>query len=158
MGRYIIAICISREFSQQEKTRSVNLQMYLLHIFLMLLVANLTIRKWCKNMKEWLKPWHMGTHLRVLSKSFLMNTNLTGLRWFSEIFASSCFGQNSLSIGMVKEKGSKVLTMYSQLSLLCVSLEERFMTMCAVLDKLTEGEFSNVIGMNSGEIKLFRRC
>ena len=25
-----------------------------------------------------LKPWHMGTHLRVLSESHSMNTNITG--------------------------------------------------------------------------------
>ena len=31
-----------------------------------------------------LKPWHMGTHLTVLSESYLMNTNMTGLRWFSD--------------------------------------------------------------------------
>ena len=26
----------------------------------------------------------MGTHLRVLSKSYPMKTNMTGLRWFSK--------------------------------------------------------------------------
>ena len=26
----------------------------------------------------------MGTHLRVLSKSILMNTNMTGFRWFTK--------------------------------------------------------------------------
>ena len=31
-----------------------------------------------------------GTHLRVLSESFPMNTNMTGLRWFSEISALLC--------------------------------------------------------------------
>ena len=32
---------------------------------LMLLVAKLTNTKWCKKSPEkWLKPWHMGTHLR----------------------------------------------------------------------------------------------
>ena len=34
----------------------------------------------------------------ILSKSS-MNTNMTGLRWFSEIFASLYYGWNSLSIG-----------------------------------------------------------
>ena len=29
----------------------------------------------------------MGTYLRVLSESFLKNTNMTGLRWFSKMFA-----------------------------------------------------------------------
>ena len=27
----------------------------------------------------------MGTHLRVLSESYAMNTNMTGFRWFSKI-------------------------------------------------------------------------
>ena len=31
-----------------------------------------------------LKPWQMGTQLRVLSESFPMNTNMTGFRWFSK--------------------------------------------------------------------------
>ena len=29
----------------------------------------------------------MGTHSKVLSKSYLMNTNMTWFRWFSKIFA-----------------------------------------------------------------------
>ena len=28
--------------------------------------------------EKWLKPWHMGTHLGVVSESDLMNTNMTG--------------------------------------------------------------------------------
>ena len=35
----------------------------------------------------------MDTHLRVLSESYLMNTNMTGFGWLSKIFASLCFGQ-----------------------------------------------------------------
>ena len=35
-------------------------------------------------MTERLKPWHTGTHLRVLSKSYPMNANMTGFRWFSK--------------------------------------------------------------------------
>ena len=45
----------------------------------------------------------MGTHLRALSESFPMNTNIIGFGWFSKIFASQCFGHSSLSIGMVKD-------------------------------------------------------
>ena len=59
---------------------------------LMLLVANLTITKRCKKPEKWLKPWQMGTHLTVLNESYLMNTNMIWFRWFSEIFASLCFG------------------------------------------------------------------
>ena len=32
-----------------------------------------------------LKPWHMGNHLRVLSKSYPKTTNTTGFRWSSKI-------------------------------------------------------------------------
>ena len=45
----------------------------------------------------------MGTHLRVLSESYPMNTNMIGFRWFSKIFASLCFGrtlQASALIGL----------------------------------------------------------
>ena len=37
-----------------------------------------------KTWKKLLKPWQMGTHLRVLSESYPMNTNMTGFRWFSK--------------------------------------------------------------------------
>ena len=30
----------------------------------------------------------MGIHLRVLSESYPMNSNITGFRWFSKVFAS----------------------------------------------------------------------
>ena len=36
---------------------------------LKLLVANLANTKWYKKPEKLMKPWHMGTHLRVLSKS-----------------------------------------------------------------------------------------
>ena len=39
---------------------------------------------------DW-KPWHMGTHLRVHSESYPMNTNMTGFKWFSIFFAFLCF-------------------------------------------------------------------
>ena len=49
---------------------------------IMLLVVNLAITKWYNAPEKWLKPWHMGTNMRVLSKSCQMNTNMTGFRWF----------------------------------------------------------------------------
>ena len=52
----------------------------------MLLVAILTNTKRCKKTENWLKAWHMGTHLRVLSESYPMNTNMTGFRLFSQKF------------------------------------------------------------------------
>ena len=42
-----------------------------------------------------------GTHLRVLSESYPMNTNMTEFRWFSKVFASFALNDGSLSIGMV---------------------------------------------------------
>ena len=45
----------------------------------------------------------MGTHLRVLSESYPMNTNMTGFRWFSKIFVSLCLmDESSLSFGRAK--------------------------------------------------------
>ena len=35
-----------------------------------------------KNLKKSPKPWHIGTHLRVLSVSYPMNTNMTGFGCF----------------------------------------------------------------------------
>ena len=54
---------------------------------LMLLVANFANTEWCKKAEKWLKPWQIGTHLTVLSESFPMNTNMTGLRWLSSFCA-----------------------------------------------------------------------
>ena len=54
-------------------------------LIFMLLVANQANTKWCKEPEKWLKPWHMGTHLRVLSESYPVNTNITRFRWFSTI-------------------------------------------------------------------------
>ena len=45
---------------------------------LMLLVANLVITKMIQKPEKLLKPWYMGTHLRVLGKSYPINTNITG--------------------------------------------------------------------------------
>ena len=43
--------------------------------------------------EKWLKPWHMGTHLRVLRGIRLMNTKMKRFGRFLKIFASLCFGQ-----------------------------------------------------------------
>ena len=39
-----------------------------------------------KKSEKRLNPWHMGTHLRVLSESYPINNNLTGFRWISKTF------------------------------------------------------------------------
>ena len=47
----------------------------------MLLVANLANTNFCKfKKKKRLTPWHLGAHLRVLSKSYPRSTNITGFR------------------------------------------------------------------------------
>ena len=70
-----------------------NVNEFLSFLTLMLLVDNLAITKWCKNPEKQPKSWHMGTHLRVLSKSCQMNTNMTGFWCFSKIFESLYFGR-----------------------------------------------------------------
>ena len=37
-----------------------------------------------KKLEKWLKPWHMGLHLRVLSESIRMNTIMQGLDGFQK--------------------------------------------------------------------------
>ena len=64
-----------------------------LTLTLMLLVANLANTKRCKKSEIYLKTCQMGTHLRVLSESYPMNTNMKGFRWVSKFFASLCFGR-----------------------------------------------------------------
>ena len=67
----------------------------------MLLVANLVITKWCKTPEKCLKPWHMGTHLSVLSESYSMNTTMTRFRWFSKM-RPCALDESSLCIRRVK--------------------------------------------------------
>ena len=48
-----------------------------------------------------------GTHLRVRSESYSMNTNTTEFGWFSKIFAALCFWLRlPLSIGRVNHQHS----------------------------------------------------
>ena len=44
----------------------------------------------------------MGTHMKLLSENFPMNTNTIGFRWFSKIFTYCGLDASSLSIGRVK--------------------------------------------------------
>ena len=55
--------------------------------------------------KKWLKPWHMGTQLTVLSVSFPMNTNMTGLDGFQNSWFHCALDESSLSSGRVKLRG-----------------------------------------------------
>ena len=70
---------------------------------LMLLLANLANTKLSEKPEKWLKPWHMGIHLGVLSESYAINTNLTRFRWFSNKSLHGCaMEESSLSISRVK--------------------------------------------------------
>ena len=50
-----------------------------------------------------------GTHLRVLSKSYPMNTNMIRFRLFSKIFASLCLDETSLISGRVNVSGHLIV-------------------------------------------------
>ena len=43
----------------------------------------------------------MGTHLRILSKGYSMNTSMTGFRWLSKILHPFALDESSLIIGRV---------------------------------------------------------
>ena len=52
----------------------------------------------------------MGTHMRVLSKSSPMNTNMTGFEWFSKIFASLCLmDEVALALEGLRQRGLAVV-------------------------------------------------
>ena len=47
----------------------------------MIVIAFWPFTKWCKKNEKSLKTWHMGTHLRELSESYPMDTNVIGSRY-----------------------------------------------------------------------------
>ena len=63
---------------------------------LTLLVANLVNTRWCRKRWKWLKPWHMGAHLIVLSKSLLMNTNIYRVKIKLQSLVVLCLGLSSI--------------------------------------------------------------
>ena len=56
-----------------------------------------------------LKPWHVDTHLKVLSESFPMNTNMTGFRRFQKLLRPCASDESSLSTGRVNTNYSMVI-------------------------------------------------
>ena len=75
----------------------------ILSFILMLLVANLANKKICKKPLKKIEILAHSTHLRVLSESYPINTNMAGFRWFSIIFMSYCALDESIfSIGRVR--------------------------------------------------------
>ena len=64
-------------------------QIYIIQaLTLMLLLANLTHKTIMQK-----TTWRMGTHLRLLSDNYPLNTNMPVFRWFSKIFAPLFFGR-----------------------------------------------------------------
>ena len=63
----------------------------------------------------------MGTHLRVLSASYPMNTNMTGFRWFQKYLHPCALDKSSLSIGRVKLPSEIILRslLYNSIGSLC---------------------------------------
>ena len=45
-----------------------------------------------------LKPWHMGAHLRILSKSFPVNINMTGM-----VFKNLCVHVRWMKVALALE-------------------------------------------------------
>ena len=88
---------LNNQQSRQNLSRKISLGMY--GLTLMLLEANLANTKYCKNPEKSLKPWHIGTHLRVLREGYPMSTNMTGFRWFSKLFAFFCYGRKQSQHG-----------------------------------------------------------
>ena len=54
----------------------------------------------------------MGTHLRVLSESYPMNTNMIGFRWFSSFLRPYALDESALSIGRSSIVDSYLSTSY----------------------------------------------
>ena len=62
----------------------------------MLLAANLANKEWCKKAEKWLKPWQMGTHVRVLAENFPMNDRVS--LFFKNLLRPCDLDKSNLSI------------------------------------------------------------
>ena len=82
----------------------------------------------------------MGTHLRALSDSYLMNTNMTAFRWFSKTVASFAFDDISFSIG-------RVLTFTFITVLWCFSVRSQKPRTADVIHLLHPQRFINIFGI-----------
>ena len=112
----------------------------------MLLLANFVNTKWCRKPEKLLKPWKMGTHLRVLlDKSFPMNTNMTGqgLNGFQETLDESSHNIGRVNPLMLRGSSSKCC-----LVLLIITVEIRMIfqiiwrgVVCYVLNNISPSNF-----------------
>ena len=62
------------------KTKLASSSIRVNYLTLLLLGLNLANTIIYKKHEKWLKPWRVGPHLRVLSESYPMNTNMTGFK------------------------------------------------------------------------------
>ena len=76
----------------------------------------------------------MGTHLRVLSESFPMNTNMTGFRWFSKIFQR--FSRVALALEGLTHSAQKAIGISEYLKFTCKSMLTEHELPCLVFPKL----------------------
>ena len=67
----------------------------------MLVVANFANTKSCKKAKKWLKPWHMGIHLKVRNGAIQRIPTWQGLKHFQKSLQHCALDKDSLSIGRV---------------------------------------------------------
>ena len=77
-------------------------QIFLLAIIIRYISDSVKEQAICPSIKD-CNPWHIGTHLKVLSESFPMNTSMTRFWWFSKMFVSLSSDKRSLSIGRLKD-------------------------------------------------------
>ena len=90
---------------------------------LLLLVANLASIRVCKKTEKikWQTHWHMGTHPRVLSKSYPIKPNMTGFRWFVK---NICFPELWTKVASaLKRFNMCIICICHSYSLLAVSFE-----------------------------------
>ena len=52
----------------------------------------------------------MGTHLRVLSESYLMNTNMAGFRWFSKFCVLVLWAKVALALEVLSCTGISLVS------------------------------------------------
>ena len=83
------------------------------YLTLLLLVANLVNTKWCNKPEKWLKPWHMGTHLRVRAIQWIPTWQ--GLNAFQKSLHPCPLEESSLSIERVKRGSQRETLTHSHL-------------------------------------------
>ena len=76
-------------------------------------IKGLANTKLCKEHEKSLKPWHMGTHLKVHGECYPMITNMTGFKWVSKCcilvlwtkVALACIGRVKRALVLLLKSG-----------------------------------------------------